>query len=262
MKGMQGPTGQPGLAGAPGRDGKDGEIGEKGDTGVQGPSGYGMKGMQGRPGIQGPPGSQGSPGMKGSQGLPGSPAPNSGSGGALYTRWGRTTCPGTPGTELVYTGRVGGSYYNHDGGAANYLCMPEDPNYSSYRAGVQGGGPVYGTEFDTGHPSTFGPFTRLHNQNVPCAVCSTSTRGRVLMLPAKTQCPSSWTLEYSGYLMTTSHGHRRTMFECVDRNPEAVPGRASDDNGAFFSHTEANCNGLPCPPYDPQKELTCAVCTK
>ena len=30
----------------------------------------------------------------------------------------------------------------------------------------------------------------------------------------------------------------------------------------YFYHVEANCNGMLCPPYDPQKELTCAVCTK
>ena len=30
----------------------------------------------------------------------------------------------------------------------------------------------------------------------------------------------------------------------------------------LFYHTEAGCNGLSCPPYDPEKELACAVCTK
>ena len=40
------------------------------------------------------------PGTPGEQGIQGPPGPLSG--GALYTRWGRTTCPGTPGTELVH----------------------------------------------------------------------------------------------------------------------------------------------------------------
>ena len=30
----------------------------------------------------------------------------------------------------------------------------------------------------------------------------------------------------------------------------------------FLYDVEAAYNGLPCPPYDLQKELTCAVCTK
>ena len=76
--------GRDGRDGLPGRDGKDGEKGDRGHTGIQGP-----------PGPQGLPGS--------------SPVPNSG--GGLYTRWGRTTCPSTPGTELVYAGRVGGSWW-------------------------------------------------------------------------------------------------------------------------------------------------------
>ena len=62
--------------------------------------------------------------------------------------------------------------------------------------------------------------------------------------------------------MSDYRNHHRTMYECVDKNPDSVPGSASDTNGAFFYHVEANCNGMLCPPYDPQKELTCAVCTK
>ena len=84
------------------------------------------------------------------------------------------------------------------------------------------------------------------------------------MIPAKTQCPSTWTREYSGYLMSThiDSNHHRTMFECVDRNPDTVAGGAPDTHGAVFYHVEANCNGMACPPYDAQKELTCVVCTK
>ena len=59
------------------------------------------------------------------------------------------------------------------------------------------------------------------------------------MIPAKSQCPSTWTLEYSGYLMSTYYGdsrntHYRTMFECVDKNPDSVPGSAPDQAAAVF----------------------------
>ena len=88
----------------------------------------------------------------------------------------------------------------------------------------------------------------------------------MLVLPAKISCPNSWTLEYSGYLVSeaTRYADRRyrTKFECLDKNPEAVPGSAGNTNGARFYHVEATCTGLPCPPYDTQKELTCAVCTR
>ena len=82
------------------------------------------------------------------------------------------------------------------------------------------------------------------------------------MIPAKTQCPSHWTLEYSGYLMSDYRGYTTTMYECVDKNPDTLPGSAADTNGTLFYHVEASCNGMLCPPYDREKELTCAVCTK
>ena len=161
----------------------------------------------------------------------------------------------------MYAGRVGGSVYAQKGGGSNYLCMPDNPDYSSYTPGVQGLSPIHGAEFHT-RSGNRGPLSFFNDQNVPCAMCSTSVRAQVLMIPAKTQCPSSWTLEYSGYLMSAYKNEHNTMFECVDGIPETVPGYAANANGALFYHTEATCNGLLCPPYEPEKELTCAVCTK
>ena len=153
------------------------------------------------------------------------------------------------------------------GDGTNYLCLPESPDYLNYTAGVQGASPVHGVEYETGYSAYIvGPLASVHDHNAPCSVCSTTARVMVLMLPAKTQCPPSWTLEYNGYLMTEGHingySHHRTTFECVDKDPECIPDSAGNVNGALFYHTEASCTGLPCPPYDPQKELTCAVCTK
>ena len=162
----------------------------------------------------------------------------------------------------MYAGRAGGTDFSQKGGAANYLCMPDNPDYLSYRPGVQGYNYVYGTEYETGGGN---PLRAVNDHNVPCAVCYASTRVAVTMIPAKTQCPSTWTLEYSVYLMSDTRlwSHpSRTMYECIDKNPDSVPGSASNTNGALFYHVEASCNGMLCPPYDPQKELTCAVCTK
>ena len=59
--------------------------------------------------------------------------------------------------------------------------------------------------------------------------------------------------------MTERKYHYRNSFECVDKDPESIPGSAANIDGAVFHHVESTCNGLPCPPYDPEKELTCAV---
>ncbi len=178
----------------------------------------------------------------------------------VYTRWGRTTCPGTGGTELVYEGLAAGSRYCHKGGGADYLCLPKDPQYSAYQRGDYHGNYLYGVEYEIHRPT--GPFRSVNQHEAPCAVCYTPLRSAVLMLPAKLTCPPNWTREYSGYIMAALIHDYRTSYTCVDKNPESVPGSAGDHAPAVFYLTEVNCGTLPCPPYDSQKEVTCAVCTK
>ena len=56
-----------------------------------------------------------------------------------------------------------------------------------------------------------------------------------------------------------------TEYVCVDKDPESVPGLDAvnwgQGSGILF-HVEASCNGMACPPYDAEKELTCVVCTQ
>ena len=99
-----------------------------------------------------------------------------------------------------------GSRYNHRGGAVNYLCMPGDPDYLRYQSGVQGYSDVYGVEYQ---PHS-GPLSAIHKHNAPCTMCYASTRVAVTMIPAKAHCPSTWTLQYSGYLISAAslYGHQ------------------------------------------------------
>ena len=219
------------LRGQPGRDGLPGRDGKKGDQG--------RRGEKGELGAQGPPGPV--------------------TAGVTYIRWGRTTCPQAAGTQLVYSGRAAGTFYNNQGGSAEKICLPDNPDYLNDKNGIQGHSPLHGAEYEI---LAGQPFDNLHNQNVPCAVCYASTRVAMLMIPAKTQCPSSWTLEYVGYLMTEYHGYYRSMYNCIDKDAETIPGGGGNENGALFHHVEATCNGILCPPYDTERELTCVVCTK
>ena len=251
VPGPRGPQGKRGGAGATGPQGSSGPQGQKGEAGATG-----ERGEAGATGERGEAGAIGERGEAGPTGPQGAPGPRIG--GVVYTRWGKTSCPNVSGTELVYAGRAGGTRHSHKGGAANYLCMPGDPDYLRYKPGVQGHSYVYGVEYETDG----GPLSAVDEDNVPCAVCYASTRAAVTMIPAKTHCPSTWTLEYSGYLMSGSYAEHNTMYECIDKSPDQVPGTASSTNPARIFHVEANCNGMACPPYEPQKELTCAVCTK
>ena len=226
--------------------GRDGRDGLNGRDGLPGPSGA--------PGRDGTRGQKGDKGERGEAGIVGAPGPVSG--GATYTRWGRTSCPNIAGTSLIYSGRAGKSWFNQRGGGGNYQCLPNNPEYGQYIAGVQDYSTIFGVEYETPVQSA------LQDHNVPCAVCHVSTRAAVLMIPAWRHCPSQWTLEYTGYLMSQYKNHNTGTYECVDKDAESVPGSGANTDGGVFHHVEASCNGLPCPPYVAEKELTCAVCTK
>ena len=238
------------MRGRDGRDGLPGLQGEIGDKGEQGPPG-----PQGTTGPQGPVGQQGPTGEQGLQGIQGPLGPSSG--GAVYTRWGRTVCPGTSGTQLVYEGLAAGSGYIETGGGANYLCITKEPIYISNTVPAIYSY-LYGGEYE------YPLFNSLNQQNVPCVVCHTLQRSSKLMVPGTTTCPQSWTEEYEGYLMSSFRTHRHSVvYECVDKDGEAVPGQQKNTNGALFYHVGAICNtGLPCTSFVANRAITCVVCTK
>ena len=152
-------------------------------------------------------------------------------------------------------GIMGGEGYNHPGGGANYLCLPHNPKYDKYKDGHQDAGYVYGTEYEVSQYSG-DPFKRsIHNHDAPCVVCFAKSRGSMLMMPARNDCPSGWTEEYH------DHKHSRN-FVCVDGDPEYVPGTHANKDGALLYAVEGVCGSLPCLPYVSGRELTCAVCTK
>ena len=275
--GLPGPQGQQGAQGPPGVSAENvsgkGEKGDAGTVGAPGPrgekGGQGTAGIPGTPGRSGPPGSPGLPGLQGEQGLTALPAENGsaqgsrtgGGGGVVYTHWGWTTCPIDQGTELVYSGKAGGSHYHKHGGGANLLCMPSDPEYSRWGNGVTSHVPLTGAEYRAEHRQ---PFRNVMYHNIPCAVCYASTRDTVLMIPAKLTCPTHWTTEYTGYLMAGKElSNGRTLFECIDQQPQSDPGlNEPDGNNALYYHVEATCNSLFCIPYNTQKEVTCVVCSR
>ena len=115
----------------------------------------------------------------------------------IYTRWGKSSCPSTGGTQLVYAGRAVGSGFNSPGGGGGeILCLPLNPDYIDNPRATSTS-ILHGGEYDT----VGGPHNDLEDHNVPCAVCLASTRAAITMVPAKTQCPTSWTREYYGYTL-------------------------------------------------------------
>ena len=216
----------------------------------------GRDGLPGRDGKDGEPGERGEKGDRGETGPPGPPGPRVA--GATYVRWGRTTCPTTLGTELLYAGRAAGPIFTQQGGGVDLLCLPSNPEYLSANSPHNDQAPLHGVEMQLNLNNQ-----NLADHNVPCAVCYTPTRSTMVMIPAWTHCPASWTKEYVGYIMTEYKNYRRLQHVCVDQHTEVVPGEARNTNGALLHYVDVACNtGLQCPPYSTTKEVTCAVCTK
>ena len=227
--------------------GRDGRNGTQGPQGVNGHDGRnGTEGRKGRKGPKGERGRRGKPGQK--------------KGGVVYTHWGNDSCSdNTTDTEILYEGIVVGSgrYYNYYGGGANYLCLPKEgpQNLSTTYNGNQAY--LHGTEYDS-------PILSVNkNENVPCAVCYTPTKTVQLMIPGRLNCSSSWTKEYEGYLMTARFSeYANQNFICVDKEAQSVLTEAKNMNGPLLYHVTARCSGIPCPPYEDNKYITCVVCTK
>ena len=251
LDGAHGPRGLPGIAGPAG---PAGPIGDPGPVGAEGP--VGPEGPAGDPGPAGPQGVAGEMGPRGGTGDTGPAGPAGPNGGSVYVRWGHSSCPATENTQLLYAGVTGGAKWDIRGGGANHLCMPNTPEYTlSHITGRSNF--IWGTQYE-------GPVAAGgQGDTARCAVCYAPTRPTVLMIPAKTSCPATWTVEYTGYIMadaTASNRVGRTTYECVDASQEH---EASTIYNGILQHFRVSCNsGLSCPPYITNKSLNCVVCTK
>ena len=172
-----------------------------------------------------------------------------------YIRWGNSTCP--YGADIIYSGVVAGSWYDHQGAAVDPLCLPPDPQYLKYQGGYQGYARLYGAEYELPNGS---PVDHSYDRNVPCALCQVYGRTNKIMIPSHYECPSGWRREYYGYLMAGRHSHKAaTQYTCIDESVEQIPRSGASTDGYLFYIVEAYCGyHIPCS----DKELTCVVCTK
>ena len=164
-QGERGPPGEPGPAGPTGQTGQAGSTGPAGRTGPAGPTGQdGPRGTYKVKAIE-------MCHISIHSGLPGAATTNLG--GVAFTRWGRTTCPNTEGTQLLYDGTVAANHRGQ-GGSAEYLCLHKQPQFLSTTPGIQGERSYLdGTEYR----SSQGPaFISMNYHDAPCAVCYAPTR--------------------------------------------------------------------------------------
>ena len=158
-----------------------------------------------------------------------------------YARWGRTTCPTTEGTQLVYEGAVVGSQYDV-AGPAEYLCLHNKPKFLQTTPGQQRPRTkLYGTEYEAVESPP--AFSSIYRHDAPCSVCYTPSPSTKITIPGRITCPDSWTREYHGYLMTAMHLNSRHGKAplCIDVNAESVPGSAAHIVKSLLYFMETTC---------------------
>ena len=134
---------------------------------------------------------------------------------------------------------MAGASFEDRGGGSNTQCLPKDPEYSSDVGMAQNRAYIYGAEFDSNTRTS-----DLHD--IPCALCFLANHSTTYMMPAKVKCPSGWTEEYRGYLMTSYRYENR---------------RRKTNKGLILYPVQVKCSSLLCPPYSELKDLTCVVCS-
>ena len=170
---------------------------------------------------------------------------------STFVRWGSSTCDAS--SELVYSGVVGGSLFDHTGAASNFLCLTMSPVFGNHTV-PSAVALLYGGEYQT--------YDSHYEQDPVCAVCRSSFPTTV-MVAGTNVCSPGWRLLYSGYLMAGYyHAAAGTEYICVDPSFEATIRSSADQNGKLMYFTVTRCGSLPCPPYVNNEIVTCAVCGK
>ena len=224
--------------------------------------------------LQGDEGAKGEDGAKGGTGEQGAPGVDMTSTGVVFIVWGQTGCPQTPGTELLHQGRAASAPHSNSGSGANYLCLPDESDFSDLANPNTVRAKIVGVKYRTASE----PLQSVDNTAMPCSVCYT-TQAVQLMIPGSAVCPSgSWRREYGGYLMSAgdtpsetlqpnqNDAHFRTEYICVSSTAISVPGSSGSDNEAEIFHVHLDCEAgtsLVCGSggYSTAQQLTCAVCT-
>eukprot|EP00045_Choanoeca_perplexa_P018407 m.290873 g.290873 ORF g.290873 m.290873 type:complete len:3950 (+) comp17810_c0_seq1:79-11928(+) len=179
--------------------------------------------------------------------------------GAVYIRYGKHAC-GSTSTAIDY-GVAAGADYTLSGGVSQFLCMTNQTQVLDVKTGNQASAEIEQAEFQTGDSNLNPLFESLHDHEATCVVCQAPTlRTNVLMHPGTTICPTGWTREYFGYLLSSHYTHKRVNGICMDEKPDKF-GTSSSQNGALLYFAEMR-DAAAFPTYTNNLELTCAVCTR
>ena len=144
------------------------------------------------------------------------------------------------------------------GSGSEYLCIPEELQLNTYLEGHQvNTARLAGVEYELFNSGSArnNIFSERNNDGsplqdnpAPCAVCYVQSRSTVLMIPARTQCPDGWSVEYARYLVSSRHYQQRSSYVCVNAAPETASGLTN------HHPVEVDSGTLPCSVYTLMEE--------
>ncbi|KAG8176255.1 hypothetical protein JTE90_021352 [Oedothorax gibbosus] len=166
--------------------------------------------------------------------------------GATYVYWGRNNC--TEDAEIMSTGFAMSTGPPHSGGGANFLCLPEKPQY---------GNPVTNEKEAAFLQNLNYQFPGGDSSKLSCATCRLASRGSVSTFIGRgSECPGDWDYVYDGLLASGSKSSFSTQFVCLDRNPVNNEGGDEDPLKPDWANIVGEEDG------DKQILITCVVCAK
>ena len=185
------------------------------------------------------------------------------SAGQVYVRWGKASCPSNGSTITLYAGRTAVSGTGEIGGGANPLCLPMQPSFLPHNDNQQDSAFIYGAYYDTSNGPAYSRRLRnVHNGRIPCSVCFTPELSGHVIIPGRTECPTTFRFEYFGYLFSSRYDSYSVNYVCVDHEPETIGSESG--GGAALSTVEIECGSIRCQNeetgYVQDREVTCVVC--
>ena len=164
-----------------------------------------------------------------------------------YERIGYKECPKGQDVEKIYDGIT--VSYNTSSHYTGFRCMSTNESYIKYH-GISNYTSTEQIIF--GKVAEYKTFTKANDHNAACVVCRVKGRGSIMILPGTFECLVSWTMEYSGYLMTGN--------TCVDTNMTTIASTRIYNGGPTLRHEVATSEIYN--EYDEYKVLSCVVCSK
>ena len=104
----------------------------------------------------------------------------------------------------------------------------------------------------------------IEKNQLPCSACHATLRRSQMMIRGWKVCPSGWTVEYRGYLLSPHkvNAAQRKQVICVDEKAEQDVTKSSTGAGATLVGLGRFCKSFPCKKPYRRHLLPCAVCTK